>query len=87
MKKKYVVTLEDNDTIFVEPNLKEKIYDMMPMNKETIASLVAKSIGCHQRRALTHLDQLEKEGVLVSRLAKVRMGKANVRARVFKRIK
>ena len=87
MKKKYVITLEDDDTIFVELNLKEKIYDMLPMNKETISSLVAKSIGCNVRRALTHLDELEKEGVVTSRIAKVRMGKSHVRARVFKRIK
>jgi len=87
MKKRYVITLDDTDDMFVEQNLKEKIFDMMPMNKETIASLVAKSLGCNQRRALIHLDELEKEGVLTSRRAKVRMGKAHVQARVFKRIK
>jgi predicted transcriptional regulator len=87
LKKKYVITLEDDDTIFVELNLKEKIYDMLPMNKETISSLVAKSIGCNSRRALEHLTSLESDGLLTSRSAKVRMGKAHVRARVFKRIK
>ena len=87
MKKKYVITIDDSDTIFVELNLRDKIYDMMPINKETIASLVAKSIGCNKRRALIHLDELEKEGVVTSRKAKVRMGKAHVNARIFKRIK
>ena len=74
MKKKYVITIDDSDTIFVELNLRDKIYDMMPINKETMASLVAKSIGCNKRRALIHLDELEKEGVVTSRKAKVRMG-------------
>ncbi len=87
MKKKYVITIDDDDTIFVELNLKDKIYDMMPINKETMASLVAKSIGCNKRRALIHLDELEKEGVVTSRKSKVRMGKAHVNARIFKRIK
>lgn len=87
MKKKYIVCLEDDDTIFVEPNLREKIYDMLPMNKETISSLVSKSLGCNQRRALVHLDELEKEGLVTSRKAKVRIGKSHVQARVFKRIK
>lgn len=87
MKKKYVITIDDSDTIFVELNLRDKIYDMMPINKETMASLVAKSIGCNKRRALIHLDELEKEGVVTSRKAKVRMGKAHVNARIFKRIK
>ncbi len=87
MKKKYVITIDDDDTIFVELNLKDKIYDMMPINKETMASLVAKSIGCNKRRALIHLDELEKEGVVTSRKSKVRMGKAHVNARILKRIK
>lgn len=87
MKKKYVITLEDDDTIYVELNLKEKIYEMLPMNKETISSLVAKSVNCTTRRARTHLAELEQDGVLTSRRAKVRMGKAHVNARVYKRIK
>lgn len=87
MKKKYILCIDDDDSIFVEPNLKEKIYDMMPLNKETISSLVAKSVGTTPRRALAHLNELEQEGVLSSRKTKVRMGKSHVHARVFKRIK
>jgi|TARA_R110002012_G_scaffold321953_2_gene552749 predicted ArsR family transcriptional regulator len=87
MKKSYVLTLEDDDAIYAEPNLREKIFSMMPLNKETIASLVAKSVGTNSRRALQHLSDLEADGYLVSRLGKVRQGKSHTHCRIFKRIK
>jgi len=87
LKKRYVITLEDDDAIYAEENLKEKIYNMMPIGKETISSLVAKSVGTNSRRALQHLSDLEEDGYLVSRLGKVRQGKAHTHCRIFKRIK
>ena len=38
MKKTYVLTLDDDDSIYPEPNLREKNYDMMPVGKERISS-------------------------------------------------
>lgn len=87
MKKKYVLTLEDDKSIYTELSTKEKIYDMMPLDKETISSLVAKSVGTTPRRALQYLTDLEGEGYLISRRGKVRIGKAHVSCRIFKRIK
>ena len=86
MKKTYVLTLDDDDSIYAEPNLREKIYDMMPVGKETISSLVAKSVGTTSRRAIAHLSELEKEGKLVSRKGKVRFGKHHTCCRIFKRL-
>ena len=73
--------------MYVEPNLKDMIYDMLPVGKETISSLVAKSIGTSPRKALDILSVLECEGLVSSEMKKVRFNSSSSRCRVFVRVR
>ena len=88
LKKKYSITLDDDDEVFVVISKKMEILKTIPIGKKTISSKVGKALGLKQRRALEYLDQLEDEGYLTS-IREVIQFKSGSRSlsRVFKRVK
>jgi len=88
LKKKYSITIDDDDDIFVVDPVRIQILKTIPIGKKTIASKVAKALDIKRRRGLEFLDRLENEGYLESKyeLLKYKSGR-RARARVFKRIK
>ena len=88
MKKKYSITIDDDDEVFEVISRKMEILKTIPIGKKTISSKVGKALGIKQRRALEYLDQLEDEGYLTS-IREVIQFKSGSRSlsRVFKRVK
>ena len=62
MKKRYSITIDDDDEIFTVISKKMEILKAIPIGKKTISSKVGKSLGIKQRRALDYLDELEDDG-------------------------
>jgi len=87
MKKKYSITLEDNDVIFRTMTAKEKILEMIPKNKTTTATLVTKVLKLHSRRSLGYLRELEKGGYFSSEMGNININGKISRVVIFKRIK
>ena len=87
MKKRYMITLEDDDEVFRTKTVKELILENMPKGKTTISSKVAKHFNIGRRKALEHLTNLEEVGLLKSEMGVLRYKSgARARARIFKRI-
>ena len=88
MKKRYSITIDDDDEIFTVISKKMEILKAIPIGKKTISSKVGKAIGIKQRRALEYLDQLEDEGYITSsrEVVQYKSGSRSL-TRVFKRIK
>ena len=88
MKKRYSITIDDDDEIFTVISKKMEILKAIPIGKKTISSRVGKAIGIKQRRALEYLDQLEDEGYITSsrEVVQYKSGSRSL-TRVFKRIK
>ena len=86
-KKKYTIALGDDDEIFVAKTTKQLIYENIPKGKTTISSKVAKAFNIGRRKALEHLTNLEKSGLLESEIVVVGFKSgAKTKARLFKRI-
>lgn len=87
MKKKYTITLEDDDEVFRTKTVKELILENIPKGKTTISSKVAKNFNIGRRKALEYLTEMESKGFLKSErgVVKYKSG-AKARARIFKRI-
>ena len=88
MKKKYSITIDDDDEIFTVVSRKMQVLKAIPIGKKTISSKVGKALGMKQRRALEYLTELEEDGYLESiyDVCEFKSG-ARSRTRVFKRIK
>ena len=88
MKKRYSITIDDDDEIFTVISKKMEILKAIPIGKKTISSKVGKSLGIKQRRALDYLDELEDDGYLISEreVCEFKSGSRSL-TRVFKRIK
>ena len=88
LKKKYSITLDDDDEVFVVISKKMEILKTIPIGKKTISSKVGKALGLKQRRALEYLDQLEDEGYLTSirEVCEFKSGSRSL-TRIFKRVK
>lgn len=86
-KKRYTITLEDDDEVFVTKPTRELIYESMPKGKTTISSKVATTFKIGRRKALEHLTNLEEVGLLKSEMGVIKYKSgAKARARIFKRI-
>ena len=87
MKKKYTITIEDDDEVFVTKTIKELILENIPKGKTTISSKVASNFNIGRRKALEYLTDMESKGLLKSErgVVKYKSG-AKARARIFKRI-
>ena len=88
MKKRYSITIDDDDEIFTVISKKMEILKAIPIGKKTISSKVGKALGLKQRRALDYLDELEDDGYLISEreVCEFKSGSRSL-TRVFKRIK
>jgi len=88
MKKRYSITIDDDDEIFTVISKKMEILKAIPIGKKTISSKVGKTLGIKQRRALEYLSILEDDGYLISEreVCEFKSGSRSL-ARVFKRIK
>ena len=88
MKKRYSITIDDDDEIFTVVSKKMEILKAIPIGKKTISSKVGKTLGIKQRRALEYLSILEDDGYLISEreVCEFKSGSRSL-ARVFKRIK
>ena len=88
MKKKYSITIDDDDEIFTVVSRKMQVLKAIPIGKKTISSKVGKALGMKQRRALEYLTELEEDGYLESiyDVCEFKIGSRS-RTRVFKRIK
>ena len=88
MKKRYTITLDDDDEIFTVSSKRMEILKAIPIGKKTISSKVGKAIGIKPRRALEYLTQLEDDGYLKSTydVCQFKSGSRS-RTRVFKRVK
>ena len=88
MKKRYSITIDDDDEIFTVVSKKMEILKAIPIGKKTISSKVGKSLGIKQRRALEYLSILEDDGYLISEreVCEFKSGSRSL-TRVFKRIK
>jgi hypothetical protein len=88
MKKKYSITIDDDDEIFTVVSRKMQVLKAIPIGKKTISSKVGKALGMKQRRALEYLTELEEDGYLESiyDVCEFKTGSRS-RTRVFKRIK
>jgi len=88
MKKRYSITIDDDDEIFTVVSKKMEILKAIPIGKKTISSKVGKSLGIKQRRALEYLGILEDDGYLISEreVCEFKSGSRSL-TRVFKRIK
>ena len=87
MKKKYTITIEDDDEVFVTKTIKELILENIPKGKPTISSKVASNFNIGRRKALEYLTDMEDKGFLKSErgVIKYKSG-AKAKARIFKRI-
>ena len=87
MKKKYTITIEDDDEVFVRKTIKELILENIPKWKTTISSKVASNFNIGRRKALEYLTDMEDKGFLKSErgVIKYKSG-AKAKARIFKRI-
>ena len=87
MKKKYTITIEDDDEVFVTKTIKELILENIPKGKTTISSKVASNFNIGRRKALEYLTDMEDKGFLKSErvVIKYKSG-AKAKARIFKRI-
>ena len=87
MKKRYTITLEDDDEVFRTKTVKELILENIPKGKTTISSKVASNFNIGRRKALEYLTDMEDKGFLKSErgVIKYKSG-AKARARIFKRI-
>jgi hypothetical protein len=88
MKKRYSITIDDDDEIFTVVSKKMEILKAIPIGKKTISSKVGKTLGIKQRRALEYLSILEDDGYLISEreVCEFKSGSRSL-TRVFKRIK
>ena len=88
MKKRYSITIDDDDEIFTVISKKMEILKAIPIGKKTISSKVGKTLGIKQRRALEYLSILEDDGYLISEreVCEFKSGSRSL-TRVFKRIK
>ena len=88
MKKRYSITIDDDDEIFTVVSRKMEILKAIPIGKKTISSKVGKTLGIKQRRALEYLSILEDDGYLISEreVCEFKSGSRSL-TRVFKRIK
>ena len=64
MKKRYTITLEDDDEVFRTKTVKELILENIPKGKTTISSKVAKNFNIGRRKALENLTNIEKLGLI-----------------------
>ena len=88
MKKKYTITIDDDDDIFVVDPVRIQILKFIPIGKKTISSKVAISLDIKRRRALEFLCRFEKEGYLESEFKILRFKSGSrAKTRIFKRIK
>ena len=88
MKKRYSITIDDDDEIFTVVSKKMEILKAIPIGKKTISSKVGKTLGIKQRGALEYLSILEDDGYLISEreVCEFKSGSRSL-TRVFKRIK
>ena len=88
MKKKYSITIDDDDDIFIVDPVRIQILKSIPIGKKTISSKVGISLDIKRRRALEFLNKLEEEGYLESEFKIVRFKSGSrAKTRIFKRIK
>jgi len=88
LKKKYSITIDDDDDIFIVDPVRIQILKSIPIGKKTISSKVGISLDIKRRRALEFLNKLEEEGYLESEFKIVRFKSGSrAKTRIFKRIK
>jgi Mn-dependent DtxR family transcriptional regulator len=88
LKKKYSITIDDDDDIFIVDPVRIQILKSIPIGKKTISSKVAVSLDIKRRRALEFLNKLEEEGYLESEFKILRFKSGSrAKTRIFKRIK
>jgi len=88
LKKKYSITIDDDDDIFIVDPVRIQILKTIPIGKKTISSKVATALDIKRRRALEFLNKLENEGYLESEFKIVRFKSGSrAKTRIFKRIK
>ncbi len=84
-KKTILITLKQSDYELCK-TFREQVYDALPKGEPTIPSVVGKAMGVDRRVALNALNQLEKEGKLVSERGSVRFEDATCRCRIFTKL-
>ena len=88
MKKKYSLTIDDDDEIFTVDPVRIQILNKIAVGKKCISSMVGKALNIKRRRALEFLDRLEDEGYLESKLEIIQhKSGARCKTRVFTRVK
>jgi len=88
LRSKFVITLEGNEDYLIVKPAKQLILEMIPKGKTTTATLVAKAVNIHTRRALHYLKELEEAGHLTSELGVIQKNDSGNRVptRIFKRL-
>jgi predicted ArsR family transcriptional regulator len=82
-----MITIEEDDEVFITKPTRELIYESIPKGKTTISSKVATAFKIGRRKALEHLTNLEEVGLLKSEMGVLRYKSgARAKARIFKRI-